>query len=158
LHRSVQSAPLPFDTESTGESMTEETAVTIEFKGRHDHITERMQAHAAKKLARLARYSDRLTRVEVVADHAHKNPEIELIAHQRRGAPLVAKDRGTSFSATIDLLVDKLDVQLRKQKEKHKDHKIAGAKGASAAASRRRKAAGAEEETYEQVVRKSLRG
>ena len=78
----------------------EETDITIEFKGRHDHITERMQAHAAKKLARLARYGDRLVRVEVVADHAHKNPEVELIAHQRRGAPLIAKDRGTSFSSS----------------------------------------------------------
>ena len=33
--------------------MTEATSITIEFKGRHDHITERMQAHAVKKLSRL---------------------------------------------------------------------------------------------------------
>ena len=97
--------------------MTED-AVTIEFKGRHDHITERMQEHAAKKLARLSRYGDRLVRIEVVADHAHKNPEVELIAHQRRGSPLVAKERGTSFSSTIDLLVDKLDRQVLKYKAK----------------------------------------
>lgn len=132
--------------------------VTIEFKGRHDHITERMQEHAAKKLSRLARYSDRLVRLEVVADHAHKNPEVELIAHQRRGAPLVAKDRGDSFAATIDLLVDKMEAQLRKRKEMRKDHKNAGAKGVRATASRRGKAAPEDEETYEQVVRKSLRG
>jgi putative sigma-54 modulation protein len=139
--------------------MTEDNAVAIEFKGRHDHITDRMQEHAAKKLARLARYSDRLIRIEVVADHAHKSPEVELIAHQRRGAPLVAKDRGTSFSATIDLLVDKLEVQLRKQKEKRKDHKVAG--GKAAARGIRRKGEGREstdEETYEQVVKKTLRG
>lgn len=137
--------------------MTEDT-VTIEFKGRHDHITERMQAHAAKKLARLARYSDRLLRIEVVADHAHKNPEVELIAHQRRGAPLVAKDRATSFAATVDLLVDKMEAQLRKQKEMRKDHKNPGAKDVRASRSRRAKVSGGEEETYEQVVRKSLRG
>ncbi|MBL8755581.1 MAG: ribosome-associated translation inhibitor RaiA [Planctomycetes bacterium] len=135
-------------------------AVTIEFKGRHDHITERMQEHAAKKLSRLARFGDRLTRIEVVADHAHKNPEVELIAHQRRGAPLVAKDRGTSFSATIDLLVDKLEAQLRKQKEKRKDHKNPDAKATrQKAASRGAKGArGGDDETYEEVVRKSLRG
>lgn len=137
----------------------EETDITIEFKGRHDHITERMQAHAAKKLARLARYADRLVRVEVVADHAHKNPEVELIAHQRRGAPLIAKDRGTSFSSTIDLLVDKMEAQLRKEKEKRKGHKIPGAKSARAAGGGRRgKDAPGDEETYEEVVRKSLRG
>lgn len=136
--------------------MTEEP-VTIEFKGRHDHITERMQAHAAKKLARLARYSDRLQRIEIVADHAHKNPEVELIAHQRRGAPLVAKDRADSFAATIDLLVDKMEAQLRKRKEMRKDHKKAGQKGVRAPASRRGKAAMGDEETYEQAVRRSLK-
>lgn len=133
-------------------------AVTIEFKGRHDHITERMQAHAAKKLARLARYNDRLTRLEVVADHAHKNPEVELIAHQRRGAPLIAKDRGTSFASTIDLLVDKMEAQLRKEKEKRKAHKVPGAKAARArTAGTRGKGGSREEETYEEVVRKTLR-
>jgi putative sigma-54 modulation protein len=132
--------------------------VTIEFKGKHDHITERMQAHAAKKLSRLARYGDRLARIEVVADHAHKNPEIELIAHQKRGAPLVARDRGTSFAATIDLLVDKMEAQLRKRKEMRKDHKGAVAKAVRARGTRRRTEGGGDEETYEQVVRKSLRG
>ncbi|MBZ0150060.1 MAG: HPF/RaiA family ribosome-associated protein, partial [Planctomycetes bacterium] len=83
--------------------MTSE-AVTIEFKGRHDHITERMQSHAARKLSRLAHYSDRITRIEVVADHAHESPEVELIVHQRRGRPMVARDRARSFSSTIDLL------------------------------------------------------
>ncbi|MBX3462377.1 MAG: ribosome-associated translation inhibitor RaiA [Planctomycetes bacterium] len=143
--------------------MTGESAVTIEFKGRHDHITERMQAHAARKLARLARFQDRLVRIEVVADHAHKNPEVELIVHQRRGNPLVARDRGTSFAATIDLLVDKMEAQLRKLKEKRKGHKVpngkevrSGAAPAERGRGRRRTTDG--EETYEQVVRRSLRG
>ncbi len=137
--------------------MTEDE-VTIQFKGRHDHITERMQAHAAKKLSRLARYGDRLQRIEIVADHAHKNPEVELIAHQRRGAPLVARDRGTSFAATIDLLVDKMEAQLRKLKEMRKEHKNGDAKDARVRGGRQRGAVPAAEETYEQVVRKSLRG
>lgn len=136
--------------------MTADPEVTIEFKGRHDHISERMQAHALKKLARLARYGDRLLRIEIVADHAHKNPDVEIIAHQRRGAPLVAKDRSTSFSATIDILVDKMEKQLRKQKEKRKDHKVADAK--EVRSGRRSTRPPADEETYEQAVRRSLRG
>lgn len=136
--------------------MTDASEVTIEFKGRHDHISERMQAHAQKKLARLARFSDRLLRIEIVADHVHKNPEVEIIAHQRRGGPLVAKERSTSFSATIDVLVDKMEKQLRKQKEIRKAHKIAD--GKAARAGRGSRAPVADDETYEQVVRKSLRG
>lgn len=143
--------------------MTGDSEVTIEFKGRHDHITERMQAHAARKLARLARFQDRLTRIEVVADHVHKNPEVELIVHQRKGAPLICKDRGTSFSATIDLLVDKMEAQLRKQKDKRRDHKVPNGKevrsGAKPSArGRTKRETPDEEETYEQAVRRTLRG
>ena len=137
-----------------------ESAVTIEFKGRHDHITERMQAHAAKKMARLSRLGDRLLRIEVVADHAHKNPEIELIAHMRRGAPLVARDRGGSFSATIDLVVEKMETQLRKLKERRKDHKVPDGKtvrGGGAGRTRGGKGTTGDEETYEDAVRKALR-
>jgi ribosomal subunit interface protein len=140
--------------------MIEETEVTIEFKGRHDHITERMQAHAARKIAKLARFHDRLARIEVVADHAHKNPEVELIVHMRRGNPMIAKDRGTSFSATIDLLVDKVEVQLRKQKEKKKDHKTPDGKAVRAGAKAGKRVAKgrkAEDETYEEVVAKTMR-
>lgn len=142
--------------------MSDEPEVTIEFKGRHDHITERMQAHAARKIAKLARFHDRLARIDVVADHVHKNPEVELIVHLRRGAPLIAKDRGTSFSSTIDLLVGKMETQLRKQKEKRKDHKVAGAKTVRAAAGRGAKrvakARGDDDESYEDIVAKTLRG
>lgn len=137
--------------------MTEDGQVTIEFKGRHDHITERMQTHAAKKLTRLTRFLDRQARIEVVADHAHKNPEVELIVHQRRGAPMVARDRGTSFSATIDLLVDKMEAQLRRQKDKKRDHKIANGKEVRSGRTARARRPVEDEETYEQAVRKSLR-
>jgi ribosomal subunit interface protein len=135
-----------------------ESAVTIEFKGRHDHITERMQAHAAKKLARLARMGDRLVRIEVVADHAHKNPEIELIAHLRRGTVLVAKDRGASFAATIDLVAEKMESQLRKLKERRKDHKVPDGKTVRGGGrTRGGKGKEGDEETYDDVVRRTLR-
>ena len=139
--------------------MTEHADVPIEFKGRHDHITERMQEHATKKLQRLSRFEETLTRVEVVADHAHDNPEVELIAHLNKGAPLVAKERGQSFSATMDLLVDKMEAQLRKRKEKLTDHKHPDAKEQRARAAEARDAgSAADEETYEDVVRKTLDG
>ncbi|MEY4828832.1 MAG: Ribosome hibernation promoting factor [Planctomycetota bacterium] len=142
--------------------MTNDEELTIEFKGRHDHISERMKAHATKKLEKLARYNDRIARIELVADHAHESPEVELIVHMRRGKPMVAKDQGETFSATVDSLVVKMEKQLKKQKEKRTDHKIPGAKGAVAAPARKKAAKsakkGKDEETYEEVVRKTLRG
>lgn len=136
--------------------MSEDAGVPIEFKGRRDHITERMQEHATRKLARLGRFEDSLMRIEVVADHAHENPEMELIVHRRRGVPLVAKDRGASFSATIDLLVDKMEVQLRKEKEKRRDHKFPDAKEDRARAAENEPPKRPDDETYEDAFRKTL--
>ena len=137
--------------------MTEHEEVSIEFKGRHDHITERMQEHATKKLQRLGRFGDLLTRVEVVADHAHENPEVELIVHMAKGAPHIARERGESFSGTVDLLVDKMEAQVRKVKERLTDHKYRDAKEERARMSEVRPSPmAADEETYEDAVRKTL--
>ncbi|MFT6078570.1 MAG: ribosomal subunit interface protein [Planctomycetota bacterium] len=137
--------------------MTADSEVRIEFKCRNDNITERMQEHASKKLARLARFHDLLTRVEVVADHAHENPEIELIVHMRKGAPHIAKDRGESFSGTIDMLVDKMEAQLRKLHDKLTHHKFPGAKEERARiAEAHEPPAAPDEETFEDAVRKTL--
>lgn len=134
--------------------MVDEQDVPIEFKGKHDHISERMKEHAVHKIGRLARYRDRLTRIEVVADHVHENPDVEMIVHLRRGAPLVSKERSTSFSTTVDLLVDKVETLLRKQKEKRADR--SKGKGEAPAADRVTERE-PEEETYEDIVRKTLR-
>lgn len=143
--------------------MTPDNEVVIEFKNRHEHLSERMQQNAAAKIARLARYNDRVTRIEVIADNAHKKPEVEFIVHLRRGRPLVAKESGESFAALVDLLLDRMEAQLRKHKEKRKDHKgNGGTKVAGAAKPRKtartRAGKAADEETYEDIVRRSLRG
>ena len=131
-----------------------EQDVTIDFKGKHDSISERMKEHAVSKIGRLARYRDRLTRIEVVADHVHDNPDVEMIVHLKRGAPLVSKDRSTSFSATIDLLVDKVETLLRKQKEKLVDRKQGRGETPAAEDAEDR---GPEDESYDEIVRKSMR-
>ena len=136
--------------------MTPSDDLVIEFKGRHDHISPRMREHASRKLQRLQRYNNRIERIEVVAEHAHQNPEIELIVHMRRGKPFVAKEHAETFASTIDQLIEKMERQLKRQKEKRKDHKVQGLKGATSAAMRRGR--GGREETYEEVVRRTLRG
>lgn len=136
--------------------MTDANELAIEFTGRHDSISDRMRGHATKKISRLSRYNDRVVRIEVVTDKAHENPEVELIAHMRRGTPMVAKDRGDSFASTIDLVVEKLEKQLKKQKEKRKDHKNGGARVAPGGRGTGRLQA--DEETYEEVVRRTLKG
>jgi putative sigma-54 modulation protein len=127
----------------------------IEFKSRHEPLTERMRQHATRKLQKLQRFNDRVRRIEVVADHAHEEPQVEILVHMRRGVPLVARERGDSFAATIDALVEKMEKQLKRQKEKRKDHKVPGARRTAV---RARRSPERREETYEDVVRKRLEG
>jgi ribosomal subunit interface protein len=134
--------------------MTMDENLMIEFKGRHDSISARMQENALKKLGRLSRYSALVTRIEVVADNPHEKPEVELIVHLRGGAPLVAKDTGETFSCAIDALVDKMDKQLHREKDRRFDHK--GAE--RAVPPEAGESTDSSEETYEDVVRKTLRG
>ena len=133
--------------------MTDET-LAIEFKGRHDNISARMRDHATRKLTRMPRFNDQVSRIEVVADHVHEYPEVELIVHMRSGAPLVAKRRSQTFSSAIDELVEKMERQLKRLKEKRTDHKGLGAGKADGGSVEDEST----EETYEEVVRRSLRG
>jgi len=135
--------------------MTNDSEPTIEFKGRHDNISARMQEHGTKKLERLARYNDRVTHIEVVADRVHEHPEVELIVHMRRGGPMVAKEQAENFATAIDLVVEKMERQLKRDKEKRKDHKNGGKEPPEQEPPAGR---GPGEETYEEVVRKTLRG
>lgn len=132
--------------------MTDET-LPIEFKGRHDHISERMRDHATGKLARLRRFNDQILRIEVVADHVHEHPEVELLVHMRTGAPLVARQQGQTFANAIDELSEKMETQLRRLKEKRTDHKSHGADKRDTEVLDDDPS----EETYDEVVRRTMR-
>lgn len=106
--------------------MTDNREIEVDVRARHEPVSDRMRDHAIRKVARLYRYNDRVTRIEIVAEHPHEAPEVEILVHLRRGAPLVARQRGLTFSAAVDALVEKMERQLKKQKEKLKDHKAGG--------------------------------
>lgn len=134
--------------------MTDNQQIVVEVKSRHGQVSARMQEHALKKVARLGRYNDRVVRIEIIADHPHEAPEVEMLVHMRRGAPLVAKEHGASFSTTMDGLVEKMEKQLKRQKEKRKDHKGPGGR---AGAKAERPEAEPKEDTYEDIVRRDLK-
>jgi putative sigma-54 modulation protein len=134
--------------------MTVNPEIVVEVKARHGQVSARMQEHALKKVARLARYNDRVVRIEIIADHPHEDPEVEMLVHMRRGEPLVAKERGQSFSTTMDGLVEKMEKQLKRQKEKRKDHKSPNGR---AQPGRAAQPGAPGEDTYEDIVRRDLK-
>ena len=129
--------------------------VPIEITGRHDHVSEQMRQYAMRKAEKLVRFHNRISRIQIVASDAHESPEVELIVHVDSGATMVAKERSDHFTSAIDALVDKMERQLKKDQKKRKGRKLEDARG------RRdpdRSNPDDDEDTYEDIVRKDLKG
>lgn len=103
--------------------MSHHDAVQIDVTSRHGHVSDRMAEYARKKAGRLPRYNDQISRIEIVIDGPHDSPEVELIVHIDNHDHIVAKARSQHFNSAIDEIVEKVERQLIKAKERLKDHR-----------------------------------
>ena len=92
----------------------------ISIAGRHTSVTEAMKRYATEKFARLERHNDLLQSVDVVMNIENERQICEMIARTKVGKKLIGKSEHTDMYAAIDLLFDKMDRRLSKQKEKVK--------------------------------------
>jgi putative sigma-54 modulation protein len=97
----------------------------INVTGRHLEITPAIRDFAHQKVAKLPRYYDRITAIEVVADRTdhHDHYEVELIVQVERTDPFVVKVAGADLYACVDETVDKMERQLTDHKEKLRNRK-----------------------------------
>ncbi len=103
--------------------MNQNREVPIEVTSRHDSVSERMRSYVTEKVAKLIRFHPRISRIQVVVDEAHASPEVECIVHVDSGSTFVGKERNEHFRGAVDLLVDKMERQLKKDKERLVNHK-----------------------------------
>jgi putative sigma-54 modulation protein len=101
--------------------------VQISVTGRHVEVTTDVKEYADKKLARLPRFYDRIRSVEVILGHESENFTVEVIV-TADGNPFVAQEAGPDTFALIDRIVDKLERQLTRHKERFRNRKHTGAK------------------------------
>lgn len=97
--------------------------MNISITGRHTSVTEAMKRQATDKLSKLEKHNDLVTRAEVVMNIEGERHMAECIAHTKVGGRVVGKAEHTDMYAAIDLLLDKMEHQLVKQKEKVKDER-----------------------------------
>jgi putative sigma-54 modulation protein len=94
----------------------------LQVKVVHDHMRESVRAYVDKRLAKLDRRLRDETLVEVTLGREN-NPSIaddhwaEAIVYTK-GPKLVAKEAAPTYEAAVDRLVDKLERQLDKYKDK----------------------------------------
>jgi len=90
--------------------------------GHHLEVTEALKAHIHSKFEKLARHSDNVADVHVILSVEKLIQKAEATL-QVSGAHFFAEDHQEDMYAAIDELVDKLDRQITKHKEKTGSHR-----------------------------------
>jgi putative sigma-54 modulation protein len=105
----------------------------LNLTGHHVEITEPMRDYVQSKLGRIERHFDHVTVVHCILT-------VDKLRHQAEatvnvaGGQLFAEAVEENMYAAIDSMVDKLDRQIIKHKEKNNGHRGNGAKRAPEAA------------------------
>ena len=93
----------------------------LTISGHHIDVTEALREYVTTKISRLERHHDRITNTHVILSVEKLQQKAEATLHIS-GADLFADSESQDLYAAIDQLADKLDRQLIKHKEKHRNH------------------------------------
>jgi putative sigma-54 modulation protein len=95
--------------------------------GKHIEITEAIKKHAQEKTAKLPKYYNSINQVEVIIENGPGvNVTVEIIARAEHSKVFIISETCEDAYKCIDIAVHKLERQLRKKKEKERDHKHNG--------------------------------
>jgi putative sigma-54 modulation protein len=95
----------------------------IDFRGKNLDLTEALKDYASKRLNRLDRYFDKVGQLEV-SFSVENNPRIkarnrvEVTSNLPGGGTLRAEEAAEDMYAAVDLVVEKLERQVKKYKER----------------------------------------
>ena len=95
--------------------------MNLQMTGHHLEITPALRSYVTEKLARVTRHFDHVIDVSVILSVNKLDQKIEAKLHVR-GKDIYAECIDANMYAAIDALVDKLDRQIVKHKEKIVDH------------------------------------
>lgn len=93
----------------------------ITISGQQVEITDPIRQYAEEKISKIQRHFDHVTTTNVVL-HVEKTRHLAEATIHASGATVHANAEGTDMYAAIDALIDKLDRQIIKHKEKTTDH------------------------------------
>ena len=94
----------------------------IDISGRHFHVTEALKDYARDKIEKLDKYSLKLEMVHVILE-VQKFHHICEIAALGKNLRLTAKEENADMYAAFDKCFGNIQLQLRRQHDKIKDHK-----------------------------------
>ena len=94
----------------------------INLTGHHVDITPAIRSYVENKFVRLERHFDNMTRIQVILSVEKERQKAEASIMVNKGN-IYADSQHEDMYAAIDSLLDKLDRQIKKHKEKLTDHR-----------------------------------
>jgi putative sigma-54 modulation protein len=95
--------------------------MNLNITGHHVEVTEALHNYVTSKLDRVIRHFDQATNTAVILSVQKLNQKAEVTVHVR-GKAIHVEAESADLYAAIDLMIDKLDRQVVKHKEKTYDH------------------------------------
>ena len=95
----------------------------INVTGHHVDVTPALRAYVTEKMQRISRHFDQVISVNVILNVEKHTSEAEATFHAA-GKSLFANDSDNDMYAAIDGLVDKLDKQVRRYKDRIRNHQV----------------------------------
>lgn len=94
----------------------------ISIEGHHVDLTESLQHYIENKMTKIERHFDQVVDIRVVLSVEKQRQKAEATIHVARNN-IHAHDENSDMYVAIDLLIDKLDRQVKKHKEKLTNHR-----------------------------------
>ncbi len=96
----------------------------INISARHGHLSPGTQDKITEKVEGLRRFFDRMTSLNVTVDLEHREqPTVEVRISAEHHDEFVASETADTVLAALDGVIEKAEAQLRKFKEKLKEHR-----------------------------------
>ena len=100
--------------------------MNLTISGHHLEVTPALRTYVTSKLDRITRHFDQLVDIKVLLSvekqkEKDKRQRAECTIHDK-GGDMFAESADEDLYAAVDALMDKLDRQVGKHKEKTKDH------------------------------------
>jgi putative sigma-54 modulation protein len=97
--------------------------VRISLVERTGHLSDAAKDYARDKAGKLNRFYDRLEGVEVIIGHESRRFNVEMVAKTDHSETFVASEAHEDLYASVDLVMDKMERQLVKHKERLRNRK-----------------------------------
>ncbi len=96
----------------------------IKISVRHGHLSDTVLQLIRDKADKLPHFFERLTMIEVTVDLKNEHSKVvEFVVQAEHKHDIVARETHDDILAAVDLVMAKLEGQLRRYKEKIQDHR-----------------------------------